>query len=98
MDLTKSLLHSLVRFSKVEPRSSADADSATPVLLGWRLTALGLNPRRIGTAYPDVYCNLKTTCHACPVKQRCLDDMMESVNPPGWESYCPNSGTIRTLT
>lgn len=30
-------------------------------------------------------------------KQRCLDDMMEGVNPPGWESYCPNSGTIRTL-
>lgn len=67
-------------------------------LLGWRLTALGLNPQSIGRAHPDVLSNLIEACMSCPVKQRCLDDMMECVDPPGWESYCPNSGTIRTLS
>jgi hypothetical protein len=61
------------------------------------LTALGLNPKRIGDAHPDVFLDLKATCHSCPLKQRCLDDMMDCINPPGWESYCPNAGTIRTL-
>ncbi len=69
----------------------------TPVLLEWRLTALRLNPRDIGFAYPEVLADLQTTCASCSVKRRCLDDMMDSINPPGWESYCPNSGTIRTL-
>jgi hypothetical protein len=71
--------------------------SHTPVLLGWRLTALRLNPRDIERAYPEVFANLQRTCASCTEKRRCLDDMMDSVNPPGWESYCPNSGTIRTL-
>jgi hypothetical protein len=69
----------------------------TPVLLGWRLTALRLNPRDIERAYPQVFANLQHTCASCSEKRRCLDDMMDSINPPGWESYCPNSGTIRTL-
>lgn len=71
--------------------------SPCPVLLEWRLTALRLNPRALGRAYPEVFANLKSTCLSCPDKQRCLDDMMECWNPPGWESYCPNSGTIQLL-
>lgn len=69
----------------------------TPVLLEWRLTALGLNPKAIEGCYPDVSSDLRRTCASCTEKQRCLDDMMDYFNPPGWESYCPNSGTIRTL-
>lgn len=95
MQIAKSLVHS---FRKIAQGGHHGLDDCrTPALLAWRLTALGLNPKRIENAYPDVSRNLKTTCHSCPVKQRCLDDMMERVNPPGWESYCPNSGTIRTL-
>lgn len=94
MELAKSLIHSLRGIAR---RHRGSNDGGMPALLGWRLTALGLNPKRIANAHPDVYRNLKTTCRSCPVKQRCLDDMMECVNPPGWESYCPNSGTIRTL-
>lgn len=86
----------LVRLIAQGGQHSADV-CRTPALLQWRLTALGLNPQRIRHAHPDVFGNLKVTCHSCPVKQRCLDDMMECTNPPGWESYCPNSGTIRTL-
>lgn len=76
---------------------AADASSRTPVLLEWRLTALRLYPGEIERLSPDVLANLRSTCTACTEKQRCLDDMMEFLNPPGWESYCPNSGTIRTL-
>lgn len=96
MELARSLAHSIQEIAQGGHRSSDDV--ATPTLLGWRLTALGLNPTRISGKHPDVYRDLKTTCHACPVKQRCLDDMMECLIPAGWESYCPNSGTIRTLT
>ena len=76
---------------------AADASPRTPVLLEWRLTALRLNPRDIERLSPDVLANLRSTCTLCTEKQRCLDDMMEFLNPPGWESYCPNSGTVRTL-
>ena len=69
----------------------------TPILLEWRLTALGLNPREIKRSAPDAFANLESTCANCADKRRCLDDMMESLNPSGWESYCPNSGTIRTF-
>lgn len=80
-----------------EETSTAPEPRRTPVLLEWRLTALRLNPKDIGRCYPDVLANLRSTCALCTEKQRCLDDMMEHLNPPGWESYCPNSGTIRTL-
>jgi hypothetical protein len=95
VQIANSLVHSLRNIAQGGHRGWDDC--RTPAVLGWRLTALGLNPKRIGHAYPDVFRNLKITCHSCPVKQRCLEDMMECVNPPGWESYCPNSGTIRTL-
>jgi hypothetical protein len=76
---------------------ASEASPRTPVLLEWRLTALRLDPGEIERLSPDVPANLRSTCTLCTEKQRCLDDMMEFINPPGWESYCPNSGTIRTL-
>lgn len=83
---------------RIDEKASAKSGTRrTPVLLEWRLTALRLNPKDIGRRFPDVLANLRTTCALCPHKQRCLDDMMECLNPPGWESYCPNAGTIRTL-
>lgn len=82
---------------KFEDAPEAAGPSRTPTLLQWRLTALGLNPVDLAQCCPDILQNLKTTCAQCTDKQRCLDDMMDYVNPPGWESYCPNSSTLRTL-
>jgi hypothetical protein len=72
-------------------------DTRSPVLLGCRLTALQLNPKAIERLAPAVLDNLRSTCALCTEKRRCLEDMMEHLNPPGWEGYCPNSGKIRTF-
>jgi hypothetical protein len=78
-------------------RLGPDTCRRSPALLECRLTALQLNPKAIERLAPDVLDNLRSTCAMCTEKRRCLEDMMEHLNPPGWEGYCPNSGTIRTF-
>lgn len=78
-------------------RPGPDTRRRSPVLLECRLTALQLNPKAIERLAPAVLDNLRSTCALCTEKRRCLEDMMEHLNPPGWEGYCPNSGTIRTF-
>lgn len=67
-------------------------------LLERRLEALQLDPEDIRKLSPILLGELRLTCARCPDKCRCADDMAEDVNAPGWESYCPNAGTLRTLT
>ena len=67
-------------------------------LLDRRLAALGLDPEEIRKLSPELLGELQRTCASCSEKKRCADDMAENPNPAGWESYCPNSGTLRTLT
>ena len=67
-------------------------------LLDRRLAALGLDPEEIRKLSPLLLGELRRTCAMCSEKERCADDMIEDSNPPGWESYCPNSGTLRLLT
>ena len=47
---------------------------------------------------PQLLGELQRTCAACPDKQRCAMDFADDDNPAGWESYCANAGTLRTLT
>jgi hypothetical protein len=65
------------------------------VLLEWRLTSLGLNPKGIKRVSPEILERLRSTCSACSHKQRCFDDMMDG--SPGWEQYCPNAETLSSL-
>jgi hypothetical protein len=67
-------------------------------LLYRRLRALGLDPTEIYRLSPMLLADLERNCALCPDKARCEADMADDPNPPGWESYCPNSGTLRTLT
>ena len=67
-------------------------------LLHKRLAALGLDPQEIRQLSPLLLGDLQRTCACCQDKERCADDMADDPNPPGWEAYCPNSGTLRTLT
>ena len=78
-------------------QQGSDTRRRSPVLLECRLTALQLNPKAIERLSPDVLDNLRSTCALCTEKRRCLEDMMEHLNPPGWEGYCPNSGTIHAF-
>lgn len=77
-------------------RHEADTEQL-PVLLGRKLAALGLKAEEIEALSPAVLEDLKRNCRACPDRQRCIDDMAVDPLAPGWESYCPNSGTLSTL-
>jgi hypothetical protein len=87
---------------RVTVRMTADA-TAGPLpghlytLLGWRLTALGLNPKDIERHSPHLLVQLKGRCALCADKRRCLEGMMDFRHPPGWEGYCPNAAAIRGL-
>ena len=72
--------------------------SGVPGLLERRLAALELHPEDIRKLSPLLLADLQRTCACCSEKNRCADDMAEDPNLAGWESYCPNSGTLRTLT
>jgi hypothetical protein len=91
-------------------RIAADMGVATPELLAAstrpggtqgllekRLAALELDPEDIRRLSPMLLRDLEHTCGRCSERQRCSDDMKISPLAPGWESFCPNSGTLRTL-
>jgi hypothetical protein len=67
------------------------------VLLEWRLTALGLNPKGIERVSPEILEGLRSTCAACSHKQQCLDDMTDGINGSSWERYCLNAKTLLLL-
>lgn len=70
----------------------------TQDLLERRLAVLDLDPEEIWKLSPMLLRDLQRTCGSCAERQRCKDDMEISPLAPGWESYCPNSGTLRTLS
>jgi uncharacterized protein YjiS (DUF1127 family) len=67
-------------------------------LLDRRLDALGLSKDEIRSISPLLLTDLQRSCSHCTDKRRCADDLAEDPQAPGWESYCPNSGTLRSLT
>ena len=69
----------------------------TQQLLERRLTALDLPPEVISELLPMLMRDLQRTCTMCQAKAHCMDDLKVSPIADGWESYCPNSGTLRTL-
>ncbi len=68
------------------------------LLIEKRLSALHLDPEDIRKLSPLLLRDLQRTCAMCSEKSRCADDMASDPLAAGWESYCPNSGTLRTLT
>jgi hypothetical protein len=69
-----------------------------PLLIDKRLAALELDPEDIRKLSPLLLRDLERTCAMCADKGRCADDMAADPQAPGWESYCPNSGTLRSLS
>ena len=68
------------------------------VLLEWRLTSLGLNPKGIERVSPEILESLRSTCTACSHKQQCFDDMMDRVSRSVWGRYCLNAETFALLS
>ena len=71
--------------------------NSTALLLERRLAALSLDPEDIRRLSPLLLADLQRTCALCDEKRRCRQDLDADPAAPGWESYCPNSGTLRTL-
>jgi hypothetical protein len=67
-------------------------------LLRRRLASLNLDPEDVRKLSPLLLRDLQRTCAMCEEKERCAADLGESSDTVGWDSYCPNSGTLRTLT
>lgn len=67
-------------------------------LLHRRLTALELDPEDIRKLSPLLLADLERTCAACKDHERCEIDMADDPLVTGWESYCPNASTLKTLT
>lgn len=78
-------------------RTNQGLYSSSFALLCRRLRALGIDPRIVALSHPDVYMSLADVCASCSKNRRCLDDMADGDQVPGWESYCPNVSTLRTL-
>ena len=68
------------------------------LLIEKRLAMLSLDLDEIRKLSPLLLRDLQRTCALCEEKARCADDMAEAPLDPGWKSYCPNSGSLRTLT
>lgn len=83
--------------SASELMDMAERPGGTQGLLEKRLAALNLDPEEIRALSPMILRDLERTCSMCPERKQCKDDMAVSALEPGWESYCPNSGTLRTL-
>jgi hypothetical protein len=74
-----------------------DVSERPCALLDQRLHSLSVDQDKLREACPDVLANLFTTCSQCGEKERCASDFKDREFPAGWDSYCPNSGTLKTL-
>jgi hypothetical protein len=67
-------------------------------LLDRRLAALSLDPEDVGKLSSLLMADLRRTCALCSEKARCAEDLDQVPQERHWEAYCPNAGTLRTLT
>ena len=67
-------------------------------LLDRRLTALALDPADIRRLSSLLMADLRRNCALCKEKSRCAEDLAQEPHERHWETYCPNAGTLRTLT
>ena len=75
----------------------ASRPDRTELLIERRLAALQLDPEGIRTLAPLLLADIQRTCALCTEKSRCADEMADDPLAPGWESYCPNAGTLSVL-
>jgi hypothetical protein len=77
-----------------EPTTPSEPDE----LLGCRMAMLGLDPCVIKSGDGEAFDQIKRRCTRCEFREACAVDLKRDPNNPVWESYCPNSAALNTLT
>ena len=62
-----------------------------------RMQVIGLEFETVGRDEPIVLRDMQRLCAQCSHKGRCDHDLRAHPADPSWESYCPNSTTLRSL-
>ena len=65
--------------------------------LNRRMAALGLDPASLSHEQPAVARDLQRTCSLCTSKRRCRHDLAARPADSKWQTYCPNSSTLKSL-
>jgi hypothetical protein len=66
-------------------------------LLGQRLAQLKLDESDLRHEEPQAFRDLQRVCTMCASKGRCEHDLANRPANPAWQSYCPNTLTLKAL-
>ena len=66
-------------------------------LLLRRMDESNLDATEIKKAEPQVIRDLQRTCSFCMSKRKCSHDLATKPSDPAWQSYCPNTTTLKAL-
>lgn len=66
-------------------------------LLLRRLDESKLDVAEIKKSQPQVMRDLERVCTLCASKRKCSHDLATRPSDPAWQSYCPNTTTLKSL-
>ena len=66
-------------------------------LLLRRLDESKLDATEIKKSEPQVMRDLERVCTLCTSKRKCSHDLATKPSDPAWQSYCPNTTTLKSL-
>ena len=70
-------------------------NSADP--LRQRMAEIKLDATEITKVEPQVIRDLQRVCTLCASKRKCSHDLATKPSDPAWQTYCPNTTTLKAL-
>lgn len=86
-----------IGMSVAELRELAKLGPKSAELLLRRMTALDLDRKEVAQVQPQTFRDLQRICTLCESHRQCARDLLRDARDPGWEGYCPNVATLKTL-